>query len=101
MFLPKKLLDIERILPVIKDRRFVKSLEDINADFEENHIYEFYNDELIVFYVEDRENSIHYISKDDLEEINFPIENLNEKAVENLSNNFEKKRHGENGYFML
>lgn len=101
MFLPKELLDVERILPVVKDRRFIESLREINADVEENHIYEFYNEELIVFYVEDRENSIHYISKNDLEEINFSIENLREKAVENLSNNFEMKRHGENGYFML
>lgn len=101
MFLPEELLDAERILPVIKDTRFLKSLEDINADFEENHIYEFYNEELIIFYVEDRENSIHYISKDDLEKINFSIKNLREKALENLSNDFEMKRHGENGYYML
>ncbi|KQW97324.1 DUF1444 family protein [Flavobacterium sp. Root420] len=101
MFLPKELLDEERILPVVKDRRFIQSLEEINTDFEKNHIYEFYNEELIIFYVEDRENSIHYISKDNLEEINFSIENLREKALENLSNNFEMKRHGENGYFML
>lgn len=101
IFLPKKLLDAERILPVIKDRRFIKSLEEINANFEENHIYKFYNEELIVFYVEDRENSIHYITKDDLEQINFPFEDLKQKAIENLSNNFEMKRHGENGYFML
>ncbi|OMQ11917.1 DUF1444 family protein [[Flexibacter] sp. ATCC 35103] len=101
MFLPKELLDEERILPVIKDRRFIKSLEEINANFEENHIYEFYNEELIIFYVEDRETSIHYISKDDIEEINLSLEKLKEKALENLSNNFEIKRHGENGYFML
>lgn len=101
MFLPKELLDVERILPVIKDRRFIESLEGLNADFEENHVYEFYNEELVVFYVEDRENSIHYIAKDDLKEINFSIENLREKALENLSNNFEMKRHGESGYFML
>lgn len=101
MFLSKELLDEERILPVVKDRRFIQSLEEINADFEGNHIYEFYSEELIIFYVEDRENSIHYISKDNLEEINFSTENLREKALENLSNNFEMKRHGENGYFML
>jgi uncharacterized protein YtpQ (UPF0354 family) len=101
MFLPKQLLNVERILPVIKDRRFIKSLENINADFKKNHIFKFYNDELIVFYVEDRENSIHYIAEDDLEEINFPIENLKEKAIENLLNNIEMERHGEDGYFML
>lgn len=56
---------------------------------------------MFVFYAEDRENSIHYISKNDLEEINFSIEDLKEKSIENLLNSFEMKRHGENGYYMI
>lgn len=101
MYLPSELVKVERIFPIIKDRRFIKSLEEINADFEKNHIYEFYNEELIIFYAEDRENSIHYISKDDLEEINFPVEDLREKSIQNLADQLEMKRHGGNGYFML
>lgn len=101
MFLPKKKLKTDRILPIVKDRRFIKSLEEINVNFEKNHLYEFYNEELIIFYAEDRENSIHYISKDDLDEINFPIENLREKSIQNLESQLEMERHGENGYFML
>nr|WP_294785835.1 DUF1444 family protein [uncultured Flavobacterium sp.] len=101
MFLPKELLNADKILPVIKDKRFIKKLEDINANFEKNHIYEFYNEELFIFYVEDRENSIHYISKDDLEEISFPLEKLHEKAIQNLADQFKMERHGDNGYFML
>lgn len=101
MFLPKELVKEDRILPIIKDKRFIKSLEEINPDFEENHIYEFYNDEIIIFYAEDRENSIHYISKEDLEEINFPIENLHEKAIQNLSDQLKMERHGEEGYYMI
>ncbi|MFQ6602526.1 DUF1444 family protein [Flavobacterium sp. C3NV] len=101
IYLPKEFVKVERILPIIKDKRFVKSLEEINVDFRKSHIYEPYNDELFVFYAEDRENSIHYISKNDLEEINFPIEDLKEKSIENLLNSFEMKRHGENGYYMI
>lgn len=101
IFLPKELLNVNRILPVIKDKRFLKSLEEINADFEKKHIYEFYNEELIIFYVEDRENSIHYISKDDLQEINFPLERLYEKSLHNLQEQLQIERHGVNGYFML
>lgn len=101
MFLPKELLKEDRILPIIKDKRFIKSLEEINPDFEANHIYEFYNDEIVIFYAEDKENSIQYISREDLMEINFPIENLYKKAIQNLSDQFQMKRHGENGYFMI
>lgn len=101
MFLPKELLNVDRILPIIKDKRFIKALEEMNSDFEEYHIYEFYNDEIVIFYAEDRENSIQYISKNDLEEINFPIENLREKAIENLSNQLQMERHGEDGYYMI
>ena len=34
MFLPEELLKVERILPIIKDKRFLKSLEELNSDFE-------------------------------------------------------------------
>lgn len=33
IYLPKEFVKVERILPIIKDKRFVKSLEEINVDF--------------------------------------------------------------------
>lgn len=101
MYLPETKVKAERIFPIIKDKRFLQGLQEMNIHYEKSHIYETYNDELFIFYAEDRENSIHYISENDLKEINFPIENLKEKAIENLLTNLEMKRHGENGYFMI
>jgi uncharacterized protein YtpQ (UPF0354 family) len=101
VYIPKEKIIAERIFPIIKDKRFIKGLKEINVDFEKSHIYEPYNEELFIFYAEDGENTIHYISRKELEEINFPIENLKEKATENLLKNLEMKRHGEDGYYMI
>ncbi|OXA73898.1 hypothetical protein B0A67_02245 [Flavobacterium aquidurense] len=101
IYLPKENVNSERFFPIVKDKRFIKGLHDTIVDFEKSHIFESYNDELFVFYAEDRENTIHYLSKDDLKEINFPIENLHNKAIQNLSDQLEMNRHGENGYFMI
>ena len=101
MCLPSEVINIERIFPIVKDRRFVNSLEKLNPDFQEKHIYEFYNDELVIFYAEDKEHSIQYISRKDLEEIYFPLEGLKEKAIDNLKNHIEIERHGEDGFYMI
>lgn len=101
IYLPKENVNPGRIFPIVKDKRFIKGLREANVDFEKSHIFESYNDELFVFYAEDRENTIHYLSKDDLKDINFPIDNLKEKAIENLENSIKIERHGDNGYFMI
>ena len=51
--------------------------------------------------MEDKENSIHYLSIADLEEIDFPEENLKIQSLENLHNYISIERHGENGLYML
>ena len=101
IYLPKEEVKIERILPIIKDKRFINDLRKINPEFEKNHIYESYNDELFIFYAEDKENSIHYISIEDLKKIAFSRENLKTKAIENLENYISIERHGENGFYMI
>src|SRR5262245_10367363 len=50
LYEPKQTLNINNILPVIKDERFIQSVAEINPYFEKNHIYEKYNDELYIFY---------------------------------------------------
>lgn len=101
MFLPETIVNIDRVFPIVKDRRFLDSLEKLNPDFEKKHIFEFYNYELIIFYAEDKEYSIQYISAENLEEINFPLNRLKEKAIENLEDDLKIERHGGDGYFML
>lgn len=94
-------INISNILPVIKDERFLESIEAINPNFELNHIFEKYNNELYIFYVEDTETNINYLTKDDFEKLNIKKEELQKIAIENLSNSIEIEKHGEDGYFML
>ncbi|WP_281232359.1 DUF1444 family protein [Flavobacterium gelatinilyticum] len=100
-FKPKEAVNIENVFPVVKDMRFFNNLKELKPEFETKHIYEFYNEELVVFYAEDKEYSIQYISKEDLAAVDFPLESLREKAVENLQNHLKLERHGENGFYMI
>ena len=67
LYKPKENLNINDILPVIKDKRFIESIVEVSTEFEKNHLYEKYNDELYIFYVEDTETNINYINKEDFE----------------------------------
>lgn len=101
MYLPKENVNIDKIIPIIKNKRFVKSVKEINASFEQDHILEAYNEELFIFYAEDKEESIYYLSNQDLKDINFPIENVKEKAIENLKNTVKFRREGKDGYYAI
>lgn len=100
-FQSEETINIDNVFPIIKDKRFLEDLQKLSPNFEEKHIYEFYNDELVVFYAEDKEYSIKYISKDDLDKINFSLDDLKEKSVTNLENHLKMERHGENGFYMI
>ena len=94
-------ININDILPVIKDYRFVAHLKEINPDFEQHIIFEKYNEELFIFYVEDSETNISYLNKEDLATLNISFTDLKSKAIENLENSINIERHGEEDYFML
>ncbi len=101
LYLPKESIIIDNIIPIIKDRRFLQDLEDINADFEQNHIFEFYNSELVIFYAEDKENCINYLTKEDLKVLEISLKFLKEKAIENLNNLLSIERSGDDKYYMI
>ena len=101
LYKPKGTISISDILPVIKDERFIQSILEINPNFEKNHTYEKYNSELYIFYVEDTESNINYLTQEDFEKLNIEKSELKKIAVENLSNSVEIEKHGENGYYML
>jgi uncharacterized protein YtpQ (UPF0354 family) len=101
LYKPNGKINISDILPVIKDERFIQSILEINPDFKKNHTYEKYNSELYIFYVEDTETNINYLTQEDFEKLNVEQSELKRIAIENLSNSIEIERHGENGYFML
>ena len=101
LYKPNTTVNVSDILPVIKDERFIKSILEINPNFEKNHTYEKYNSELYIFYVEDTETNINYLTQEDFEKLNIEKSELKKIAIENLTNSIEIERHGENGYFML
>ncbi len=102
LFLPEEPIQPNRIVPVIKDERYLIESSKIIEDFENTHVYEKYNSELYIFYAEDKENSISYFTKEKYAELDLNLESIRETAIENLNSVVSKmERHGENGYFML
>ena len=96
-----KNININDILPVIKDGRFLQNLLDLDNNYEENNIFEKYNDELYIFYVEDTETNINYLSREDIENLNVDPIKLREIAIDNLLNSVEIEKYGDDGYYML
>ncbi|MEZ4711950.1 MAG: DUF1444 family protein [Caldilineaceae bacterium] len=84
-----KALDTSRIVPVVKDWRFI---EDTRAalkvagtpDDEIPQVFERYNDTLVVLYAEDTPETISYPSIDMLAEVGLGLANLRPRAVANL-----------------
>ena len=102
LFLSEESIQPNRIVPLIKDKRYFIQSSKIIENFENTFVYEKYNSELYIFYAEDKENSISYFTKEKYEELNTGLESIREKAIENLNSIVSKvERHGENGYFML
>ena len=101
LYKPKENLNINDILPVIKDKRFIESIVEVSTEFEKNHLYEKYNDELYIFYVEDTETNINYINKEDFEKLNVEFKDLKKIAIKNLSDAIEIEKHGAKGYYIL
>ena len=102
LFQPEETVQIDRVIPIIKDKKYLIESSKIIDNFEDNHIYETYNSELYVFYAEDKEHTVSYLTKDKFELLRIDLDILKNKAIENLNqivSNME--RHGENGYFML
>jgi len=99
-FTPKQPIALETILPVIKDKRFIQNLAEMNPEAAKQQVYEYYNSDLDIFYVVDTEHSLRYLTKKDTDELDLSIEALREVAINNL-NRFDVRCHGEDGYYML
>ncbi|MNT40234.1 hypothetical protein D3C72_1765350 [compost metagenome] len=78
------------IFPIIRNKGFVETLSESEPNFE-RIVCDSYSDELLVFYVESRENSIYFIRYADILELNYSIGDLRVKAIENLTANWDVK----------
>jgi len=102
LYHPKPEFSFDKIVPNIKDWRYLEELRKIQQHKEVEYVYERYNDELYIFYAQDSEHSISYLIKNDIKEYEIETEGLKENSIKNLLNILpEIKSHGENGYFIL
>ena len=102
LYHPKPEFSPDKIVPNIKDWRYLEELKAIQENGEIAYVYEKYNEELYIFYAQDTEHSISYLVKDDIEELKIETEGLKERATKNLLKILPKiESHGENGYYML
>jgi len=102
LYLPEEPVQLGRIVPVIKDERFLIETAKLNSEFEAAYVYERYNSELLIFYAEDKQHTISYLNKTNFDALGISMESLHEHSIENLNTILpDMERHGEGGYFML
>ncbi|MEN2413690.1 DUF1444 family protein [Flavobacterium mesophilum] len=89
-----------KIFPMIRNKEFLKSASETEHDFEKI-IYEKYNEELLIFYVEDRENSIYFIRQQDMIKLNYSVEDLKDKAIENFGADWDVTVTGDEGFYAV
>jgi uncharacterized protein YtpQ (UPF0354 family) len=80
----KGIVEAEKILPIFKGREAVKILSQDLRDFEKL-IFERYNEELSIYYIENAGKVHRFIRKSDMADLNYSIEDLRAKALENLT----------------
>ena len=77
-------IDLDQIIPIIKDKRFILNGMLFMDNFYENHLYEKYNSDLYIFYALDTENSFSYLKRNHLKELNVNLKQLRNLAIDNL-----------------
>ncbi len=100
----EKSLDINRIVPVIKDKGYINDINKSAGDKAKSIdlVYQEYNAELIIVFAEDNETGIRYFSKDELAKTKIPRDSLLPKAISNLEKILaEIQVVGDNGNFGL
>lgn len=84
---PRPGLDRQRIVPVIKDRPWLREMQrtdDLHEDTPLPYVYDLFNRDLVIVYAEDREGSIAYILPHEFEASGIPRGELRRLAIANL-----------------
>lgn len=98
---PKPPFSTDQVVPVIKSQLYIDEVLRITNQKKVNTLHEKYNSELFIFYARDLENSISYISKDELAKFNLSMSNIRELSIDNLVDKVSIEKHGNNGYYMI
>lgn len=91
-------INTSKIFPIIRNREFLEKVSESEQNFEKI-IYHSFNEELLVFYIENRENSIYFIRRPDMINLNYSLEDLKAKAIENLSADWDFEIVGDEGLY--
>jgi len=91
-------VETSKILPIIRNKEFLEEVSESEQNFEKI-IYDSYNEELLVFYIENRENSLYFIRRSDMINLNYSLEDLKAKAIENLNANWDVDITGDEGLY--
>jgi uncharacterized protein YtpQ (UPF0354 family) len=94
-------IDPNKIIPVIKDRRFIDSLPP-RVDSQKPIIYENLIADIYVTYAVDEESSVRYLLPSDFNDLNMSLEQLRVLAKENLHKIIPdaELRQSENGFLV-
>jgi len=96
-------ININNIIPIIKDYRFLETLREIDPNVEANHVYEQYNSELYIFYAEDNPQTIKYLKQEFFNNLGYTYTEFRELACENLDRILTINKYGDsyNNYAMV
>ncbi len=106
VFEPKPELDLKRIVPVIKPIEYLKEIQIQSgfddANYQQNCVYEEYNDELLIVYAEDTDTNIKYLFQKDIQHINFEEGALKALAIQNIDRMLTSiQKKGTDGVYMI
>lgn len=101
-----KEINLNRIVPVIKPRDYLEQLKKLGNSVKyykvPELIWEPYNEDLIIVYAEDKEESIHFFNQEEFEKLEISKDTLLEFSLNNLNSVLPKiEKVGENGNFGL
>ncbi|MGF6906151.1 DUF1444 family protein [Fusobacterium sp. PH5-44] len=103
IYAPKAPINMSRIVPVIKSRKYLDEMKKLMEKDGKNKVfYEDYNEDLVIMYAEDKPNSISYFNNESYKEIGIPKEELLNNSIENLLKMLPNiKKDSKNGTYMI
>jgi uncharacterized protein YtpQ (UPF0354 family) len=106
LFSAKAKINIDRIVPIIKPIRYLDEIKNVASEMgptrDTKGVYERYNDQLIIAYAEDKENTIRYLTHADVKSLSINEDSIKQIAVRNLDRllaSIQKK--GGDGVYMI
>lgn len=103
----KHQIDVKRIVPVIKDAEYLAEIKQSLGKAADNPskfdiYYETLNNDLLVFYAVDNEQSLKYLGREELNSVRMNTTDLRQQSLTNLKATLpEIKKHGESGTYMV